>query len=69
MGKKLTPTDVIWHLTEEATSAEIEDSINKSNAAMLAASSKAKGGKGMGKDKSKSKSSKDDILCTNVNCG
>jgi gag-polypeptide of LTR copia-type len=22
MGKKLTPTDVIWHLTEEATSAE-----------------------------------------------
>jgi hypothetical protein len=43
MGKKLTSTDVIWHLTKEVTSAEIEDSINKSNAAMLAASSKVKG--------------------------
>ena len=61
MGKKLTPTDVIWHLTEEATSAEIEDSINKSNAAMLVARSKAKSGN--------SKSSKNDILCTNTNCG
>jgi hypothetical protein len=61
MGKKLTPTDVIWHLTEEATSAEIEDSINKSNAAMLTATSKAKGGN--------SRSSKNDILCTNTNCG
>jgi hypothetical protein len=50
MGKKLNPTDVIWHLTEEATSAEIENSINKSNAAMLAATSKAKNGKGKDKD-------------------
>ena len=58
-GKKLTPSDVIWHLTEEATSAEIEDNINKSNAAMMATS-----------DKSKFKSSKDDIICTNLpNCG
>jgi gag-polypeptide of LTR copia-type/GAG-pre-integrase domain len=61
MGKKLTPTDVIWHLTEEATSAEIEDSINKSNAAMLAATFKAKS--------RNSRSSKNDILCTNTNCG
>ena len=65
-GKKLTPADVIWHLIEEATSAEIEDNINKSNAAMMATSSKPKGGK----DKNKSKSLKDDVVCTNVpNCG
>jgi hypothetical protein len=30
---------------------------------------KSKGGKGKDKDKSKSKSSKDDVLCTNSNCG
>jgi hypothetical protein len=56
---------VIWHLTKEVASAEIEDNINKSNAAML----KARGGKRNSKDKSKLKSSKDDILCTNTNCG
>jgi hypothetical protein len=65
MGKKLIPTDVIWHLTEEAMLAEIEDSINKSSAAMLAATSKARGGKGKNQDKS----SRDDILCMNPNCG
>ena len=63
-GKKLTAADVIWHLTEEATSVEIEDTINKSNAAMMASTSKPKR---KGKDKDKSK--KDDILCTNTNCG
>ena len=42
IGKKLTPTDMIWHLIEEATSAKIKDNINKSNDAMLAATSKAK---------------------------
>ena len=63
-GKKLTPSDVIWHLTKEATSAEIEDSINKSNAAMMASTSKPKEEKGKGKSKSK----KDDVLCTNT-CG
>jgi hypothetical protein len=63
-GKKLTASDVIWHLTEEATSVEIEDTINKSNAAMMASTSKAE--KGKGKDKNKSKSSKDDVLCTNT---
>ena len=62
-GKKLTLSDVIWHLTEEVTSVEIEDSINKSNAAMMVASSKPNEGK------DKSKSSKSDILCTNTNCG
>jgi gag-polypeptide of LTR copia-type len=69
-GKKLTPANVIWHHTEEATSIEIEDTINKSNAAnaaMMASSSKTKDGKG--KNKKKSKSSKDDILCTNMKCG
>ena len=67
-GKKLTPSDVIWHLTEEATSIEIEDNINKTNAAMLAATSKTKGEKGKGKNKS-AKSSKDEKQCTNTNCG
>ena len=62
-GKKLTSSEVIWHLTEEATSVEIEDNINKSNAAMMAASSKPNEGK------DKSKPSKSDILCTNTNCG
>ena len=60
---------MIWHLTEEATSAEIKNSINKSNAAMLAATTKAKTRKGKGKDKSKSNSTKDNVLCTNKNCG
>ena len=63
-GKKLTPADVIWHLTEEAASVEIEDSINKSNTAMMAASSKPNEGK------DKSKSSKSDLLCGNtIFCG
>ena len=67
-GKKLTASDVIWHLTEEATSVEIEDNINKLNAAMMASTSKPKEEKGKGK--SKSKSSKDEIICTNTpNCG
>ena len=62
-GKKLTPSDIIWHLTEEATSVKIEDTINKSNAAMMATTSKSKDRKG--KDKSKS-----NLLCTNLpNCG
>ena len=56
-GRKLTSADVIWHLTEEATSIEIEDNINKSNAAMLATTSKSKGGK----------TSRNDRLCDN--CG
>ena len=68
-GKKLTPSDVIWHLTEEATSIEIEDNINKTNAAMLAATSKTKGEKGKGKNKSAT-SSKDEKQCMNTaNCG
>ena len=67
-GKKLIPTDVIWHL-EEAMSAEIEDNINKSNTAMMAATSKPKGGKVKDKSKSKFKSLKSNILCTNSNCG
>ena len=69
MGKKLTPTNVIWHLTEEATSAEIEDTINKSNAAMMASSTNPKKEKGKGKDKDKSKSAKSNVLCSNTNCG
>jgi hypothetical protein len=59
------PMWVIWHLTEEATSVEIEDNINKSNAAMMASASKPKG-----KGKDKEKSNKSDVLCTNTpNCG
>ena len=64
-GKKLTSSDVIWHLTEEANSIEIEDNINKSNAAMMAATTRAKDGKG--KDNSK-RNDRNDILCTNSNC-
>ena len=45
-GKKLTASDVIWHLTEEATSVEIKDTINKLNAVMMASTSKAGKGKG-----------------------
>ena len=59
-GKKLTPADVIWHLTEEATSVKIEDNINKSNAAMMAASSKPNEGK------DKTKSSKSNTVCGNT---
>ena len=66
-GKKLTPADVIWHLTEEATSLEVEDTINRSNAAMMASTTNPKKDKGKGKDKAKSQ--KGDILCTNTNCG
>ena len=69
-GKKLSAADVIWHLTEEATSVEIKDNINKSNAAMMAALSNSKDGKGKGKDKkSKDKSSKSDAVCSNKICG
>ena len=69
-GKKLTPTDVIWHLTEEATSVEIEETINKSNAAMMASTSKSKDGKGKGKSGNPNKSSKDDVVYSNTkNCG
>ena len=65
-GKKLTPGDVIWHLTKEATSVKIEDSINKPNAMMMASTSKS-GSKDKGK---KEKSSKSDIICSNtINCG
>jgi hypothetical protein len=63
-GRKLTSSNLIWHLTEEANSIALEDSINKSNAAMMATSSttssKGKGAKGKGKSKGKSK-----VHCSN----
>ena len=66
-GRKLTSSNLIWHLTEEANSLTLEDSINKSNAAMMAASSttssKGKGAKGKGKSKGKLK-----VHCSNPNC-
>ena len=40
-GKKLTSANLVWHLNEEANSMALETSINKSNAAMLAATMKA----------------------------
>ena len=61
-GKKLTSTNLIWHLTEEANSLTLEDSINKSNAAMMAAT-KSKDGKGRNKPKGKEKT-----CCLNPNC-
>jgi hypothetical protein len=54
--EKLTSRNLIWHLNEEANSLVLEDTINKSNKAMLAATSKARGGKG--KEKVKQTSSK-----------
>ena len=63
-GKKLTSADVIWHLTKEATSVEIEDNINKSNAAMIAVTStKPK------KEKRKGKSKDSKKVCSNKICG
>jgi gag-polypeptide of LTR copia-type len=41
-GKKLTSKNLIWHLNEEANSIALQKFINKSNKAMLAATSKAK---------------------------
>ena len=67
-GKRLTASDIIWHLTEEATSVEVEDTINKSNTAMMAPASKSKDGKGKSKSGKSNKSSKDDVLCTNCDC-
>jgi hypothetical protein len=60
-GKKLTRKDLIWHLNEEANSIALKESINKSNKAMLAATSKAKGGKG------KEKVKQTNIKCSNCN--
>ena len=67
-GKKLTSANVFWNLTEEAMSIKIENNINKTNAAMLVATSKTKWEKGKGKNKS-AKSSKDNKQCTSTNCG
>jgi hypothetical protein len=64
-GRKLTSSNLIWQLTEEANSIALEDSINKSNSAMLAATTKSSKGKG----KERSKSKQDEIKCTNTNCG
>jgi len=58
-GKPLTSSELIWHLTEEAASTSIEDSINKSNAAMVAHQ------KGKGRGKGGSSKSKSDRYCTN----
>lgn len=56
-------SNLVWHLTEEANSIALEDSINKSNTAMLAATTKSSKGKG----KERSKSKRDEIKCTNTN--
>src|ERR1700733_12538344 len=60
--KKLISANLIWHLTEEANSLTLEDSINKSNTAMMAAT-KSKDGKGRNKLKEKEKT-----CCSNPNC-
>jgi len=62
-GKKLTSSNLIWHLNEEANSIALKDSINKSNATMMAATTKSREGKG------KDKSNKEKCHCTNPNCG
>ncbi len=47
-------SELIWHLTEEATSTAVEDNINKSNTAMAAqqqcGKGKSKGGQSKSKD-------------------
>ena len=62
-GKKLTSTNLIWHLTKEANSLALEDSINKSNPAMMVATKSKDSGKGKGKSKGKEK-----MHCSNPNC-
>ena len=61
--KKLTSTNLIWHLTKEANSLALEDSINKSNAAMMVATKSKDSCKGKGKSKGKEK-----MHCSNPNC-
>jgi hypothetical protein len=63
-GKKLTSTNLIWHLNEEANSVALEENINKSNEAMIAATAKARGSTSKGKEKEK----KDSPRCSNPNC-
>ena len=53
----------MWCLTEEANFIALKDSINKSNAAMMVATSKSKNGKGK-----KSPNGKAKAHCTNSNC-
>ncbi|KAF8810769.1 hypothetical protein BYT27DRAFT_7091166, partial [Phlegmacium glaucopus] len=64
-GKKLSSSNLIWHLNEEANSVALEQSINQSNEAMIAATAKARGWN----PKKKEKSQKEDIRCSNKNCG
>jgi thiamine pyrophosphokinase len=45
-GKKLTSKNLVWHLNKEANSIALEESINKSNEATLAATQKLKVEKG-----------------------
>jgi hypothetical protein len=52
-GRKLTSSNLIWHITKEANLIVLKDSINKSNATMMAAMSKSKNGKGKLKGKAK----------------
>ena len=60
--KPFTSLELIWHLTEEATSTAVEDNINKSNAAMASQQQQGKG-----KGKGRQLKSKDEQHCTN--CG
>ena len=51
----MTSPNLIWHLTKEANTIALEDSINKSNSMMIAAISKTKNEKGKNKSKTKEK--------------
>ena len=62
-GRKLTSENLIWHLTEEANSIAIEESINKSNAALIVAMAKTKDGKNKSKTMGRPK-----LQCLNQNC-
>ncbi|KAF8804227.1 hypothetical protein BYT27DRAFT_7107843, partial [Phlegmacium glaucopus] len=55
-GKKLSSTNLIWHLNEEANSVALEESINKSNEVMIAATARARNPNWKGKEKSQRES-------------
>ncbi|RDB27836.1 Retrovirus-related Pol polyprotein from transposon TNT 1-94 [Hypsizygus marmoreus] len=68
-GKPTTSDELKWHLLEEANTAELEENMNKSNSAMLAAhvrfrGDNTKGNSGKSKGKGKSKDSRH---CSNCN--
>ena len=57
-GRKLSSTNLIWHLNEEANTIKLQENINQSSEAMMAAVAKARDGKSTGGSKKGVKCSK-----------